>query len=443
MNRVVELALLVMLAAPALLFAAIALPAACRRALPERATAMLVRAAMMASFAASLFVLSAHWVAGGQSRVISYGAWFSSSHGQVALEFVVDGQSLGFALLASAICGIVAAFSTRYLHREAGFNRYFAQFALFALGITLVALAGSIEVLFAGWELLGLSSTLLVGFFYERRAAVENALRVFAVYRASDAAMLSAAVLLHHWAGSGTLAALFSGNAAELGVSGGQAFVIALLLLVAVAGKSALLPFSGWLPRAMEGPTPSSAVYYGALSIHAGCFLLLRAESLFAQSAAAQILAALVGAATAVYASVVGRAQSDVKSALAYASLTQVGVVVVEIALGFTTLAFIHIVGHASFRVLQLLSAPNILHDLRELEDRIGGSVTQPGRGGPASGFERNLYVFALERGFVDTVLDRYAVAPFRRLVRVLDRFDRLLCGERQRSGARDERRNR
>lgn len=441
MHRIVEVALLVMLAAPAALFAAVAIPAGCRRPLPERWTALLTRSAMLTSFVASLVLLFAYGRTGARTREISYGAWFSSGHGQFALEFVIDGHSLGFAVLATAVCGIVAAFSTRYLHRETGFDRYFMQFSLFALGIMLVALAGSIELLFAGWELLGLSSTLLVGFFHERRAAVENALRVFAVYRASDAAMLSAAVLLHHWAGSGTLSDVFAGNTAALGITGGQALVIALLLLVAVAGKSALLPFSGWLPRAMEGPTPSSAVYYGALSIHAGCFLLLRAQSLFAESIAAQVLAALVGAATAVYASLAGRAQSDVKSALAYASLAQVGVIVVEIACGFTTLAFLHIVGHASFRLLQLLSAPNILHDLRELEDRLGERVTPSGRA-VVGAWQRGLYVFALERGFVDALLDRCVVAPFRRIARAFDRCDRLLCGEGWGTRARQDRRS-
>jgi NAD(P)H-quinone oxidoreductase subunit 5 len=183
----------------------------------------------------------------------------------------------------------------------------------------------------------------------------------------------------------------------------------------------------------MEGPTPSSAVYYGALSIHAGCFLLLRAEPLLAQSVVAQALAALAGASTALYATFTARVQTDVKSALAYASLTQVGIIVVEISLGFTTIAFIHIIGHACFRLLQFLSAPNILHDLHELEQRVGGHLVPELDDRSTHGASgRSLYLLALERGFADPLLDRVVVTPFRWVVGHLDRLDRVLSGSRE-----------
>src|SRR5262249_50788212 len=163
-----------------------------------------------------------------------------------------------------------------------------------------------------------------------RAAAVASAFRVLAVYRVSDAAMLSAAVLLRHLAGSDSLSLLFgrADAASTEALTGTHATIIALLLIVAVAGKSALLPFSSWLPRAMEGPTPSSAVYYGSLSIHAGCFLLLRAAPLLERAAAARVVVGILGAVTAVFAGMTTRVQSDVKSSLAYASLTQVGIIV-------------------------------------------------------------------------------------------------------------------
>jgi NADH-quinone oxidoreductase subunit L len=432
-------AVLVMVVAPASLLVALAIPSLLRRPLRESVTADMTRLAMLAAFAAALVAVAAYLAAGAGPQLLSYGAWFALGAGRFAFDFVVDGRSLAFAVLSTGICGVVAAFSRRYLHLEPGFNRYFVQFAMFVLGITLVALAGSIEVLFAGWELLGLSSALLVGFFHERRAPVVNALRVFAVYRVSDAAMLGAAVLLHHWAGSGSLALLFSGQSgSEFALHGNQPAAIALLLIGAVAGKSALLPFSGWLPRAMEGPTPSSAVYYGALSIHAGCLLLLRAEPLLAQSPTARVIAAVLGAATALYATLTARVQTDVKSALAYAALTQVGIIVVEIALGLTGIALVHMLGHACFRVLQFLSAPNVLHDLHELENLMGGHVGPADRGAPAvrpAHRSTALYVAALERGFVDAVIDRFVVAPFYNVVGWLDRLDRLLSG----GGAADD----
>lgn len=419
-------AVLTALLAPALLLVALAIPALARRSPGELWTSGLTRATLSVAFAATVVALVTYLGGDRTPRLVALGAWFSLGEHGFAFDFLIDGVSLGFATLATGGCGVVAAFSNRYLHREPGFGRYFTQLALFVLGLTLVALAGSIEVLFVGWELLGLSSALLVGFFHERRTPVVNALRVFTVYRASDAAMLSAAVLLHHWAGSGSLQAIFSG--ARLPLSPERTVAITILITLAVAGKSALLPFSGWLPRSMEGPTPSSAVYYGALSIHAGCFLLLRAEPLLAQSVVAQVLTGAAGATTALYATLTARAQTDIKSALAYASLTQVGIIVVEIAAGLTSLAFVHIIGHACFRLLQFLRAPNILHDLHDLECRLQGPVdARHGQPPPRAG---TLRLAALERGFVDGLVERLVLHPLRRSVGALDRFDRLLCGD-------------
>jgi NAD(P)H-quinone oxidoreductase subunit 5 len=262
---------------------------------------------------------------------------------------------------------------------------------------------------------------------------VKNALRVFAVYRLSDAAMLAAAVLLHHWVGSGSLVQLFSGQgSSSTSLDPGQSLAIAVLFIVAVAGKSALWPLSGWLPRAMEGPTPSSAVYYGALSVHAGCYLLLRAQPLIAASGIASVLVIVGGLATFMYAAMTARVQTDVKSALSYATLSQIGIIVVEIASGMTTLAFIHITGHACFRVLQFLSAPNVLHDLHALENRLEGGLPRRKRRATEGG-RFVIYLAALERGFADALLDRVLVRPFRLVVALLDRLDRLLVANPER----------
>ena len=418
---------------PALLLALLGATSLAGRSLPERWIGSLAAGAMTISFAAVSVALVVHGATGTGPRLLSYGAWSASHEGGLAIEFLVDRLSLGFAALSTAIAGVVSAFSNRYLHREPGYNRYFALLAMFVTGMLLVALAGNVGVLFVGWELVGLSSALLVAFFHERPASVSNAVRVFSVYRISDAAMLSAAVLLHHQAGTDSLSLLFggSGPASPAGLTGTTATIIAVLLIVAVAGKSALLPFSSWLPRAMEGPTPSSAVYYGSLSIHAGCFLLLRAAPLLEQAPLARVLAGTLGAATAVFAALTTRVQSDVKSSLAYASLTQVGIIVVEIALGWYTLAFLHLAGHACFRLLQFLSAPNVLHDLHGIEDAIGNrpspgrdylEVVTSGRG------YRRLFLVALERGFLDSFLDRIVVDPFTRVARQLTRLDAWLC---------------
>jgi NADH-quinone oxidoreductase subunit L len=424
---------LVGVGSPAVLFALLCAASLTNRPLSERWTGRFAAGSMMIACGAMLVALIVYSATGPGTRLLSYGKWSTSHDGGIAIEFLVDRLSLGFAALSAAIAGIVSAFSNRYLHKEAGYNRYFVQLAMFVTGLLLVALAGNVEVLFIGWEFVGLSSALLVAFFHERPAPVSNALRVFSVYRISDAAMLSAAVLLRHVAGTDSLSLLFGGSrgASTVGLTGTNATIIAVLLIVAVAGKSALLPFSSWLPRAMEGPTPSSAVYYGSLSIHAGCFLLLRSAPLLEQATAARLLAGGLGAATAIFAGITTRVQTDVKSSLAYAALTQVGIIVVEIAIGWYTIAFVHLAGHACFRLLQFLSAPNVLHDLHGIHDAIGERPASPVgylERVTSSRVRSRLFLSALERGFLDSILDRLIVEPFTRFSRQLTRLDARLC---------------
>ena len=423
---------LVGVGSPAVLLALLSGASLINRPLPERWTASLAGTSMTVSFAAFFVAFLVRGTATTDTQLLSYGAWSTSHEGGIAIEFLVDRLSLAFAALSAAITGVVSAFSNRYLHREPGYNRYFVLLAMFVTGMLLIALAGNVTVLFIGWEFVGLSSALLVAFFHERPAAVANAFRVLAVYRISDAAMLAAAVLLRHVAGTDSLSLLFgSGAGTTSALTGTNASMIAILLIVAVAGKSALLPFSSWLPRAMEGPTPSSAVYYGSLSIHAGCFLLLRAAPLLEQAPLARLLAGVLGASTAVFAGITTRVQSDVKSSLAYASLTQVGLIVVEIAIGWYTIAFVHLAGHACFRLLQFLSAPNVLHDLHGIEDAMGDRLS-PGSGAlearTLNRARQRLFLIALERGFLDNLLDRAIVGPFTRLARQLTFLDQWLC---------------
>ncbi|GIW71857.1 MAG: hypothetical protein KatS3mg102_1399 [Planctomycetota bacterium] len=263
MNPLVHLAVMVSVLAPLALCLSLALASLVGR-IGERGVGVATRTALAAALAGSSTALAAALASDGGSWTLRLGSWFSAGEAGFAFDLAVDAISLGFATLSLLICNVVAAFSFCYLRREPGYRRYFVQFALFVAGITLVALAGSVEVLFVGWELIGLSSALLVGFFQERPAPVRNAWRVFAVYRLGDAAMLAAAVLVHHWYGHGFPGELVQG---AIAAEPARALAISVLLILAVAVKSALWPFSGWLPRAMEGPTPSSAVYYGALSI--------------------------------------------------------------------------------------------------------------------------------------------------------------------------------
>jgi NAD(P)H-quinone oxidoreductase subunit 5 len=328
------------------------------------------------------------------------------------------------------------------MHREPGFNRFFVLFSIFVSGMVLTAAAGTIETLFAGWELVGLSSALLVAFFQERPAPARNGLRVWIVYRVSDAALLLAAIGMHHLQGGGDFSKLLSGGTWPEGhtvVTGGAVPWVGLLLLVAAAGKSALIPFSGWLPRAMEGPTPSSAIFYGALSVHLGAFLLLRVSPILETSPWLMTAVVVVGLTTAFYAYLVGGVQTDIKSALSFASLVQVGLIVAEIGLGFRYLALIHLLGNACLRTLQFIRAPTLLHDYHLLENALGEHL--PRKPGPitiASGQHRIwLYRFALERGYLDAALTRFVVEPFLQVFRRCDALERgwtdLLTGSASR----------
>ena len=196
--------------------------------------------------------------------------------------------------------------------------------------------------------------------------------------------------------------------------------MISLLLVFAAMGKSAQVPFSNWLPMAMEGPTPSSAIFYGALSIHAGAYVLLRCEPLLEAAPVARLLLVVIGVGTALHAAAVGRVQTDLKSMLAYASMTQAGIIFAEIGLGLRVVALVHIVSHAILRSLQILRSPSALHDRHELEAALGGHP-----GGGKSWLRDNLppaaqawlYRVSLERGFEEMAVMRLIVGPIWRLL--------------------------
>jgi NAD(P)H-quinone oxidoreductase subunit 5 len=420
---------LVALAAPGALAAVLGVVALAGRRLREETTDRLCAAAIVTGLLASVTVLALMLLHGTRHESIEVGEWVVIPNYHFSVKLVFDRLSVPLAILSFVLCGTIGAFAIRYMHREAGFNRFFVLYALFVLGMVLTSLAGTIETLFAGWELVGLSSALLVAYFQDRPAPVRNGLRVWVIYRISDAALLLGAIVMHHLRGEGDFDKLLPGAwpDAHSAVFGAQALAVGLLLVVAAAGKSALIPFSGWLPRAMEGPTPSSAVFYGALSVHLGAFLLLRISPILETSIWLSAAVVALGLATALYAYLTGSVQTDIKSALAFASLVQVGLIVAEVGLGWRYVPLVHLLGHACLRTLQFLRAPTLLHDYHQMENAIGAHLPRPG--GPlglASGRLRAwLYRFALERGYLDALLNEYVAGPFVRLFRWCDAMER------------------
>ncbi len=361
---------------------------------------------------------------GNAAIVVEFGNWFSVRDYHFPLVLLADRISLPFLALTIVLSGLIGQFSATYLHRERGFLRFFLLLHLFTFGSLLAFAAGSFDLLAAGWELVGITSVLLIAFFHQRPSPVENALRVFGVYRACDIGLLVAVFAMHHWAGT---ASFVDGIPALMGA---PAVIVCLLLLWAAAGKAGQIPFSGWLPRAMEGPTPSSAIFYGAISIHAGAYLLLRAAPLLAQARTASALVILIGLATAIHGTIIGRASADAKTSLAYASLAQVGIVFVEIGIGWKWIAIAHILGHAVVRTLQFLRAPSMLHDFHQMHSAIGGELA-PAAGGQMEDLlpERArlwLYRWALDRGHLDTILDRWVIYPLTQLSRLFAKLDNL-----------------
>ena len=356
--------------------------------------------------------------ADAQQTVVRFGDWFKVADYSFPLELLADRLSLPLIALALVLGGLIGAFSRRYLHRDRGFHRFYVLLHLFTFGAVLVFAAGSFDLLVAGWELVGLTSVLLVAFFYERPDPVRSSIRVFAIYRVCDLGLLWAVYLIHHRFETSLFGPVLAGGVATPVICG--------MLIWAAAGKSAQIPFSGWLPRAMEGPTPSSAIFYGAISVHLGAYLMLRCQPLLQASPIAAWFLVALGLATAAHGSHVGRACADAKTSLAYASLAQLGLIFAEAGMGWTTLALLHVVGHGATRTLQFLRAPSMLHDFHQMHAAAGGHLSTGGTWESLAPepLHNWFYRLALDRGHHDTVLDRLFVAPVLGLAKLLRRTD-------------------
>ncbi len=401
------------------------------RARSEATVNALVATGYTATVAAATALLALMASQGVERVVVPLGAWVAVGHYHFDWTLIADHLSVPFALFSSMLVALIGAFSRRYLHLERGYLRFYLLMALFGAGVELVVLAGSLDLVFFAWEIVGLTSALLIAFFNERRRPVEHGFLAFVTYRLCDIGLLGAAVWLHHTVGTSAVTAAPTATTpwASFAVPAGAAATAAgLMLLWAAMGKSAQVPLGGWLPRAMEGPTPSSAIFYGAISIHLGPYLLLRAGSILDHAPMAAAAVTMVGAVTALHATFVGRVQSDIKSALAYASMTQVGLIFVEIGLGCRYFALAHIVGHAAIRSLQILRSPSLLHDHHHLEQAMGAQL--PKTGGHLERLVPDrlqpwLYRHALERGYLEGIIKDYALGGFLRLFRRLDALDR------------------
>ncbi|MGD8931379.1 MAG: proton-conducting transporter membrane subunit, partial [Chromatiales bacterium] len=293
----------------------------------ERQTAEIAQAAGVLSLLLILLVdLQSLWqgAAPGQLRL---GEWLESGQLSIQLSFTLDSLGLVMTTLVAAIWLASLRFSVNYMHREAGFQRFFMILSLFEAAMLLIVMGGNPVMVFIGWELAGVSSYLLIGYAVERNTATHNATRAFVTNRIGDAGFVLGLFLAFTWVGNLEWPVLLASAAALPTLASG---LLALGFLLAALAKSALVPFSPWIARALEGPTPSSALFYGSLMVHAGVYLVIRLQPVFEQVPLLMALLVLFGLLTALYAYLVSLVQSDVKSMLMFSTTAQVGLMFVE-----------------------------------------------------------------------------------------------------------------
>jgi NADH-quinone oxidoreductase subunit L len=372
---------------------------------------------------ATFFVLGYQWLSVGAAPIAtSIGSLYTSAHYTFSLDFYFDRLAVVFLGMATVMTALVFIFSRYYMHREPGFKRFYYTVLLFFTGLSLIILAGNFEVLLLGWEFIGISSVLLIAFYRDRFLPARNALKVFSVYRIADAFLLIAIWYAHHIFEKSVHFSELSGMVAQ---HGNQLALLSLFLFIAALIKSAQFPFSYWLPRAMEGPTTSSAIFYGALSVHMGLFLLLRTYPLWEDSVWLRITIAVLGLVTAIVASSIARVQSSIKTQIAYASITQIGIMFIEVAAGLPWLALIHFVSNASLRTYQLLISPSVVSYL--IHDQFFYFVP------PAQRIQNSLlgtlratvYVLSIKEWNMNTAVSRYLWRPLKSIGRAFAFLDR------------------
>lgn len=349
---------------------------------------------------------------------------YDSEEYRFLIDFYFDKITAVYLIVGAFVSFLITRYSAYYLHLETGYKRFFNTILFFFLAYNFTVLAGNFETLFIGWEMLGISSFLLIAFYRERYLPVRNAVKVFSIYRIGDVGILLAMWAMHHlWHDNITFSRLYDYELVHEQLSGhsGVGIFISLCLLVAAAAKSAQLPFSSWLPRAMEGPTPSSAIFYGSLSVHFGVFLLLRTHPFWEHQLSVRILIGLLGLTTACVAFLIARVQSTIKTQIAYSSISQIGIMFIEVALGFETLALFHFAGNAFLRTYQLLVSPSVVSYLIRDQFYNFQPETLNNRDTFLSRFQRSFYLLSLKEWNIDRFLSKYLFRFFKVVGKKLD----------------------
>ncbi|NHE58190.1 proton-conducting transporter transmembrane domain-containing protein [Cyclobacterium plantarum] len=366
-----------------------------------------------------------YWVSMGM-HPINIGDWELYNNGdyRFLLDFYFDTLTAAFLWVGAFITFLITRYSRFYLHLEEGYKRFFNTLLFFYLAYIVTVVAGNFETLFLGWEMLGIASFLLIAFYRDRYLPVRNAVKAFSIYRIGDIGIILAMWASHHlWQENISFIKLLDKDlvSEQMGMHGGIGLFIAICLWIAAAAKSAQFPFSSWLPRAMEGPTPSSAIFYGSLSVHFGVFLLLRTFPFWEHQLTARILIGGLGLLTALLAYPIARVQTTIKTQIAYASIAQIGIMFIEIALGLQMLVLIHFAGNAFLRTYQLLVSPSVVAYM--IRDQFYHFIPKPIplKHTFSKRLAYSLYILSLKEWHLDTLLNLLVFKPIKKLGRKLD----------------------
>jgi len=300
-----------------------------------------------------------------RTHVTTIFTWLPSGGLQVDMGFLVDPLSVTFILFVTGVGTLIHIFAIGYMHGDERFSRFFAFMNLFCLSMLILVLGSNFLVTFLGWEGVGLCSYLLISFWFERRGAATAGKKAFITTRIGDLGFMIAMFLIFLKVGSLDYSAL---GAAD-GLASGTATAIALLLFLGAVGKSAQFPLHFWLPDAMEGPTPVSALIHAATMVTAGVFIVARAHPYFEASSDAMTVVAWIGAGTALLAATVALVQPDIKRVLAYSTISQLGYMFLALGIGAYEAAIFHVITHAFFKGTLFLGAGSVIHGNGDNQD--------------------------------------------------------------------------
>ena len=344
------------------------------RRLGEPAAGWLATLAVTGSFVASIVTfLGLHQLAPHSRDVVqTYYSWVPVGGLHVNVSALLDPLSLAMVLFVTGVSSLIHLYSIAYMKGDPQFRKFFVYLNLFVFSMIVLVLAGNFLFTFVGWEGVGTCSYLLVGFWFDRETAATAAKKAFVVNRVGDFGFLLAMFLIFGHTGSLDYHGVF----AHLGsVSRGTATAIALLLLLGAVGKSAQLPLYVWLPDAMEGPTPVSALIHAATMVTAGVYLMVRVNPILALTPVSLTVIAILGAVTAFYAATVACAQNDIKRVLAYSTMSQLGYMFLGVGSAAYGAAIFHMISHAFFKALLFMAAGSVIHALGDEQNmkRMGG----------------------------------------------------------------------